>query len=140
MPRQNIRDLVTKIESENKEQFLSILRDLVENDIGSRSALDCLRVVTTSSAGLKVTWSSADGAPYIWRLWAFIRHEQYIEDGHRYSVDSALTEPILGIVSLGMTELITSYGEDIAEVIVTEAMINEHIRDSFISNSSKEIG
>lgn len=132
MSSENIAALVARIESENKEEFLNLLRQMIEHDIASRSATTCLTVVTTSPTGRSTTWSFSDGAPYFQRLWAFMWNKPFAESNVTYVLDSALTAPILEIVTTGVMELVSSYQEEIADVVVTEALINASVRETLV--------
>ena len=132
MSSENIASLVAQIESENREEFLSLLKQMIEHDIASRSATQCLTVITTSPSGRSASWSFSDGAPYFERLWAFMWNKPFTESGTTYVLDSALTVPILEIVTTGVLELISSYQDEIADVVVTEALINASVRDTLV--------
>lgn len=127
-----IEDLVEVIALE-KQEFLADLKSAVARSVESKSFNECLQVETISARGDKVLWTYKDGALYFTRFWAFIRNQPFEENGIRYEVDSALTEPVMAIVAAEYQKLLERHNDELANLILSELMTTPQFRAAFVN-------
>lgn len=123
---QLVAELVTRFE-DKRANFLSDVRSAVAGYI-SQQGSGCLTLVERRSSG-DATWALSANPQYVARLVPFCRGATY--DGH--VIDSALTEPVVGIVTRQFEMLYQSNDEDISRAIVAYIL-----EDKVMSNALVE--
>lgn len=109
--QQLIHDLVTRFDGK-RDAFLSDVRNAVAGHIASQGT-GCLTLIERKASGPE-TWTLSANPQYGMRLIAFCRGATY--DGN--TIDSGLTEPVVGIVTRQFEMLYQSNDEDIAKAII----------------------
>jgi hypothetical protein len=131
MQAQALADTLRSDIKGDRAEFVTNLRQLIENDVATKTPAECLAVTTTlvnggdtgTSEHVSVTWTVEDGAAYVPRLWAFIRQKEFVEQSRAYAVDSALTPRIVEIVLAAYDELVKKHQDKLVEVVTLSEMI-----------------